>query len=463
MRTQAKALLAFGLLQTSAVIVQTKGDETSTYGIDMSFPSTGTTIVSTNYPWLPHNVDPENNPTPSEYEGMPIQPLGDRMTAYQNYMQGCRDYWNEILEEESENERFELCDRFEIERIHHNIDQPTSMMNFTDLGFKKMKAPKDLYDALLQFWKDNRDSESDEEWAKGNIFVNYWENPSKMIDVKDAELIGGGPSLRDQITNVTSKIISEWTGQTLVSSSVYGIRVYKEGAILVPHVDRLPLISSAIINVDQDVDEEWPLEVIGHDGIARNVTMEPGDMILYESHSVMHSRPFAMKGRYFANIFIHFMPVPSEEQIKEHSLPPYIKPGSLLAGQWLDGDFGGDIPGAPRREEETWGQNEAHDAAGDGDLDTLIDIAKNDMHLLHEKDYNGWEPIHEAVRTGRKDVVEFLKDQGANLNAIAEHRRSGRSVLDIAIDEWDEEDPTFIDWLISIGATLTKYELGPDL
>jgi hypothetical protein len=25
--------------------------------------------------------------------------------------------------------------------------------------------------------------------------------------------------------------------------------------------------------VDQDVDEPWPLEVIGHDGIARNVTM----------------------------------------------------------------------------------------------------------------------------------------------------------------------------------------------
>lgn len=40
-----------------------------------------------------------------------------------------------------------------------------------------------------------------------------------------------------------------------------------------PHVDRLPLVSSAIINVAQDVDEPWPLEVIGHDGKAENVTM----------------------------------------------------------------------------------------------------------------------------------------------------------------------------------------------
>jgi len=58
--------------------------------------------------------------------------------------------------------------------------------------------------------------------------------------------------------------------------------------MLAPHVDRLPLVSSAIINVDSDVDEPWPLAVIGHDGIERNVTMEPGDLVLYESHSVIH-------------------------------------------------------------------------------------------------------------------------------------------------------------------------------
>jgi prolyl 4-hydroxylase len=80
--------------------------------------------------------------------------------------------------------------------------------------------------------------------------------------------------------------------------------------------------------------------VYGHDGKATNVTMEPGDMILYESHSVLHGtllleayfdtlkctsrlsnsqsypeivrqnvgRPFALKGRFMANIFIHFEP-----------------------------------------------------------------------------------------------------------------------------------------------------------
>jgi prolyl 4-hydroxylase len=73
---------------------------------------------------------------------------------------------------------------------------------------------------------------------------------------------------------------------------LYGIRVYTEGAVLNNHVDRLPLVSSAIINVAADVDEPWPLELIGHDGMACNVTMEPGEMILYESHSVLHGAYF---------------------------------------------------------------------------------------------------------------------------------------------------------------------------
>ena len=143
--------------------------------------------------------------------------------------------------------------------------------------------------------------------------MNYWENHTTMVDVNDSDFIGGGSKLHDSIWNTTEDIISEWTGQKLVGSSLYGIRVYKEGSILSPHVDRLPLISSAIINVAQDVDEPWPLEVIGHDGIARNVTMEPGDMVLYESHSVIHGAYHAFSQLLFDDFCVfytqnHFTP-----------------------------------------------------------------------------------------------------------------------------------------------------------
>ena len=59
-----------------------------------------------------------------------------------------------------------------------------------------------------------------------------------------------------------------------------------------PHYQNRPLIPPG------------SLEVISHDGRAYNVTMEPGDMVMYESHSILHGRPFPLKGRYYANIFV---------------------------------------------------------------------------------------------------------------------------------------------------------------
>ena len=65
--------------------------------------------------------------------------------------------------------------------------------------------------------------------------------------------------------------------------------------------------------MDQDIDEPWPIEVYDHAGKAYNVTMKPGEMVLYESHTVLHGRPFPLKGKFYANIFIHFQPVNHEK------------------------------------------------------------------------------------------------------------------------------------------------------
>ena len=111
--------------------------------------------------------------------------------------------------------------------------------------------------------------------VKGNTYTNNWVTHSKMVSVEDKGLRGGGYALKQKIWDAAKTTISEWTGQELTQCSLYGVRVYYEGSVLAPHVDRLPLVSSAIINVDQDVDEPWVLEVIGHNGKAENVTMEP--------------------------------------------------------------------------------------------------------------------------------------------------------------------------------------------
>ena len=110
--------------------------------------------------------------------------------------------------------------------------------------------------------------------------ANHWSSPTRVADISNVQLRGGGTKLQQAIWDSAKETISEWVHAPLHESSLYGIRVYTRGSVLSPHVDRLPLVSSAIICVDTDVEEPWPLEVIGHDGRAYNITMEPGDMVL---------------------------------------------------------------------------------------------------------------------------------------------------------------------------------------
>lgn len=79
-----------------------------------------------------------------------------------------------------------------------------------------------------------------------------------MVSVENNGLRGGGSQLKNHIWNAAKDTLQEWTNQELTQCSLYGIRVYHEGAVLATHVDRLPLVSSAIVNVAQDVDEPWP-------------------------------------------------------------------------------------------------------------------------------------------------------------------------------------------------------------
>merc|ERR1719221_153682 len=366
-----------------------------------------------------------------------------------------------------------------------NIRQPASMVNYTEIGFMKVKVPKKLSDALAKFWKSNQGREEVEDWSTGNTYTNHWDAPTWMLDVKDDKLVAGGEKLRDSIWKVSRHHLEDWTGQELTPTSLYGIRKYTEGSISNTRVDRLPLVTSAIINVAQDVDEAWPYEVFGHDGKAYNITMLPGDMLLYESHSVLHGRPFPLEGRFVANVYIHFEPAGhsrdhgfNPDNIEEHyestldirggfnhKVPPYIIDGSLEAFQWRrehpDEDW------EPRwayeaDEEEGTGSNGAHYAAHTGNVEILQHIIDNPQHrtdMIHEHDYNGWLPIHEAARNGHEEIIAVLVRHGVDVDERTNFG-DGQSVLNIAYD-YHEEDSSIIQFLLSLGAT--NIEGGPDL
>ena len=186
--------------------------------------------------------------------------------------------------------------------------------------------------------------------------------------------------------------------------------------------------------------------------------MEVGDMVLYESHSVMHGRPFSLKGKCYANVFIHFEPVPELEENAEGKLPRYILEDSFEVEKFRAGEYTYNSvissENAKRlKPDET--RHPSHDAAGDGDLNALIEIAKEDLNALHMEDMNGWQPIHEAARSGHIDVVEFLAAQGADVNA---RTKAGQSVLQLVADYWGQEH-TLYGYLEELGA----LKVGPEL
>ena len=47
-------------------------------------------------------------------------------------------------------------------------------------------------------------------------------------------------------------------------------------------------IISVILNVAQDVDEDWPLYIKDHRGRGRQILLQPGEMIYYESAKLVH-------------------------------------------------------------------------------------------------------------------------------------------------------------------------------
>lgn len=106
------------------------------YGVDVSFPMHHST-VSDNYAWLPHNVDPVHNDMPPEYKDMVVQPLGDKQQEYVDFLNGCKEKWGK--------NGATRCQQNENDRIAMSLRQPQSMQNYTDVGFKKIKAPQNVF------------------------------------------------------------------------------------------------------------------------------------------------------------------------------------------------------------------------------------------------------------------------------------------------------------------------------
>ncbi|CAB9517636.1 Ankyrin Repeat [Seminavis robusta] len=358
-----------------------------------------------------------------------------------------QDLYNRYL---SACEKDAYCLQGEEFRLYRNNHQPGSMVNFTQAGYAKMKAPAPVWTLLHDFWLQNKDAavakETTEVYTPSNLLFGSSPDIVSLLN----KTLGGTKALRKRISNAARPILEEWSGLRLAPSSVYGIRVYRRHAMLHPHVDRTNLVISAIINIDQDVQEDWPLELYTHQqqGVAVNITLKPGEMILYESASVIHGRPFPLVGNFYANAFLHFEGIgPLNDLTKcgpnQDGLPPYIVPGSFWVDDWK------------KRNPKGWTLLDPFKAVVAGDIRTLEYLAYSNPQSLLDKDSNGWTPLHEAARhaADNLDIVDFLLRHGANLQERTgtdqhDDNKNGKLPLEIAREFLGKDHPTTV-YLIS--------------
>jgi prolyl 4-hydroxylase len=185
-----------------------------------------------------------------------------------------------------------------------NRDPNEVIPAYTKAGFCKSKLPDALFARIQDFFVSNS-KEVKEEHVAGDFIIN-----DKETKATPSSLINLSTELRQDIHDNLKNFLEKWSGKELLPTFVYGIRIYHRGAILKCHRDRLAThIIGAIINVSQDVDEDWPLVIYDHQHRRHSILLKPGEVAFYESGSLVHGRPAPLDGDSFANIFCHFKPV----------------------------------------------------------------------------------------------------------------------------------------------------------
>ena len=185
---------------------------------------------------------------------------------------------------------------------------------FTSEGFQKTQVPKDLLEHLVNFRDESVRTGNiiPEPFAPGvngpTVIQNEKLQKSKQITIKRTFMMDLDQYTKRKILNTLTPLAEKWADIQLIPKEVYGIRRYLNMTTLLSHVDHPIGAIGGIINVDQEVEEDWPLFIQDNRGEDHEVILKPGEMILYESARLIHGRPRPLRGHYYDNVLVHFKP-----------------------------------------------------------------------------------------------------------------------------------------------------------
>ena len=192
---------------------------------------------------------------------------------------------------------------------------PNQIDPYTPLGYHKHQLSPSLFQTLQSFYHNpNNRLQQETGFAIGHyIFSKKDQPPSYVLPIT--------PQIETQIKHELLEPLEQWSQTPLEWTTIYGIREYRRDSYLKMHVDKYEThIISVIINVGQQVEQDWPLVIIDHYGRTHNIILKPGEVLFYESAKCYHGRPHPLQGDRFANIFGHTRPRDWDPQVFQKQL-----------------------------------------------------------------------------------------------------------------------------------------------
>uniref|UniRef100_A0A914VZ82 Prolyl 4-hydroxylase alpha subunit domain-containing protein n=1 Tax=Plectus sambesii TaxID=2011161 RepID=A0A914VZ82_9BILA len=183
---------------------------------------------------------------------------------------------------------------------------------FTPIGLRMRSLPAGLKQRLRTFYERAKIQVKEPGEYNDLIWRNQMDNSSSSEDLLNYISIKFDRQLKRDVEHAIRRQLEKWSGTSgLKHTATYGIREYTRGAVMKPHVDQFRThILSAIINVHQETDEPWPLVAFDHNNERHEIFLnDTVDVVLYESATVIHGRPYPLMGDSYANMFVHFAPI----------------------------------------------------------------------------------------------------------------------------------------------------------
>jgi len=237
----------------------------------------------------------------------------------------------------------------------------------------------------------------------------------------------------------------EWAGVKLELSFSYGSRVYGPNNTLAMHRDGAgtQVISSVLhlahkycegekkqgffdrfMEKDSKESKGWALQIEDHEGQLREVVLQEGQMLIYESAKLAHGRLRPLQGDYYASLFLHYTPQdrdlwPYTVEEVVAAVPPHwsegikFAHGSRWAGQAITVDSRV-ADGAPPRDDEAavaaaaLAAVAAEAAAAAAAAEDVQDITIPDIKIPVWEVWNGepWKPTFQEEHPSYRSAME---------------------------------------------------------